>query len=105
MVETGEIIETGKSLLPLAAKKRISLDECTQQLAVSRVMAQLPEHHAAQMLPANVRHFLIHRLRAVVAPEITVVPHAARGCLFIVLAVRHAGQLLECAISAGYLRR
>src|SRR5262252_5490797 len=58
-----------------------------QQFAVGRIVAQLPEHHAAQMLLADIFHLFLHRFGAVIAPEVFVVPDAAGAGVWVKPAV------------------
>src|SRR5579859_1731756 len=81
-------------------QKRISSTQHAQQLAIGCIVAQLPEHDAAQMVFADIGHLLSHRLWTVIAPEVVVVPHAACCGFFVVLSVHHARQLFERAVTA-----
>src|SRR5215471_14410525 len=54
---------------------------------------------------ADVRHLLAHRFRAVIAPEIVVVPNGAGGGLFVIFAIDHTCQIFKFTIAPPGCRR
>src|SRR6516162_3888975 len=65
-----------------------------QQFTIIRILAQLPEHDAAQSMAANIFHLSLERLRTVVAPEVLAAPHRAGngGCVVLSIGIRQGFQ-------------
>src|SRR5579864_6620765 len=71
-----------------------------QQLAIWRIVTQLPEHHPSQFKLSNAAHLRVHRLRAVITPELALVPQGAGRYIFIIVAIG-VRQRFELAVADG----
>src|SRR5689334_8484672 len=70
-----------------------------KQLHTWAVLAQLPKHHAAQMMVSDVCHFLAQRLWAVVAPECRIKQNGASYGFGRILPVSLRRQVFQFAIA------